>query len=132
MNTIPEVNIFPILRYFCCPLDGLSTILAFWRQLAWLLINNQLEIRLADVVVRLNVEHTALRALSHVSEYRNRKWVCTTKKRYQQYTCSVHGCQTKVRTYCSCTPGRWLCTHYHVQHVLNVFFFHPGKARELI
>ena len=61
MNTIPEVNIFPILRYFCCPLDGLSTILAFWRQLAWLLINNQQEMRLVDVVTRLNAKHKVVR-----------------------------------------------------------------------
>jgi hypothetical protein len=29
----------------------------------------------------------------------------------------THGCGKKIRTYCACTPGRWVCCQCFPDHV---------------
>lgn len=43
-------------------------------------------------------------------------WDLSCKQAYQQHKCKAQGCQKKVRKYCSCAPGHWLCTAHLKVH----------------
>ncbi len=39
----------------------------------------------------------------------------------QNYPCTVRGCgevAKRCKTYCSCTPGKWICKYCHGAHVV--------------
>lgn len=117
-----EVNSYLFLRYFLFDdgtKDGAPLFLDFRRKLAWELIQNEWIMRHeADTIFPISDEHKLERAPPHARKFRNRQWVCDAKAKYQQYMCSTH-CGTKIRTFCKCSPGVWICSDCHVKHVLD-------------
>jgi tropinone reductase I len=65
-------------------------------------------------------EHAKQTAPHHAKKYVNGEWILGAKQKYQQYTCTGEDCQKQIRTYCSCTTGRWLCDGCHSKHLLNI------------
>ena len=63
--------------------------------------------------------HELISAPPHAREFTGTEWVCTARQRYQQYRCKGGKCKssTRVRTYCSCCPTRWLCQHCFIAHI---------------
>ena len=43
-------------------------------------------------------------------------WACKAVKKYQQYVCHTKGCKIYIRTYCTCSPGFWICQECFVRH----------------
>ena len=118
---ISEVNAFLILRYFFyCGLhqEGMPGILEFRRKLAWKIINN-ICIGEWEGGGELFPEsiHRFINASRNARRYQNRRWICTADTAYQQYSCRFKY-RKKIRTYCICTPGVWICSYCYVKHVL--------------
>ena len=63
--------------------------------------------------------HELISAPPHAREYTGTEWLCTARQRYQQYRCKGGKCKssTRVRTYCSCSPTRWLCQQCFISHI---------------
>ena len=117
---ITEVNAFLCLRYFTFgkgTLPGCPTLLAFRRRLAWQMIKNSwiMSEEEREDEVRIPSLHQLMTAPPHAKHYRNRQWNTTAESKYQQYMCRNH-CGKKIRTYCACTPGHWLCYNCFGQH----------------
>ena len=118
---ISEVNAFLALRYFTFAkgtIAGCPTLVVFRRRLAWQLIRNSwiaAEELVGGLDGTLSV-HKLMTAPNHAKFYRNWQWTCTAAARFQQYMCT-HGCGKKIRTYCACTPGRWVCCQRFPDHV---------------
>ena len=119
---VSEINAYLFLRYFVCAnweRDNVPTLLMFRRKLAWKLINNQwIGRQERHVNIPIDEVHSLLMAPKHARNYKNRRWICDAKCAYQQYRCSMH-CGKRIRTFCACSPGVWICTACHVNHVLN-------------
>ena len=49
------------------------------------------------------------------------KWKKSLKQEYPQRLCATSGCKKRVRTFCTCSPGVWLCKKCHHSHVSEVF-----------
>ena len=118
---VSEVNAYLIYRYFVHPTrsDGPSTLLEFRRKLAWQLINNPYLPKTDERdhnVFMLGQEqgHSLRRAPLGARRYRNRQWEVDTSVPYRQFRCS-NKCGMCTRTYCSCSPGVWICTRCHVE-----------------
>ena len=47
------------------------------------------------------------------------EWDTTAKTKYGQFTCSDPRCKTKIRTYCVCNPGKWICKDHWADHYSN-------------
>ena len=63
--------------------------------------------------------HRLLTAPNHSRTYDEQTdcWIKTNKDKYQKYNC--HTCKNcRIRTYCSCQPGVWMCPGCHQKHVL--------------
>ena len=119
---ISDVNAFLDLWYFSfakgTTIPGCPTLIVFHRQLAWQLIRNSwiaLE-ETAEGLEGISSVHRMQIAPNHAKAYRNRQWICTAVARHQQYRCT-YGCGKKIRTYCACTPGRWVCIQCYQEHV---------------
>ena len=64
--------------------------------------------------------HELLNAPNHARKYEMGEWICSSKSKYQQFICQFNkGCGRRIRTFCTCTPGMWMCGKCHVQHVLQ-------------
>ena len=127
---ISEVNAFQAFKYFIWSKFNIPklTLLKFRRKLAMQLIENT--IRKGELEQINNVSnnrrnkkrkpchstHYLLTAPNHASFFSNDTWVCTSKTKYPQYKCKTPGCQTRVRSYCSCHVGYWLCRPCHSKH----------------
>jgi hypothetical protein len=121
---ITEVNAFLALRYFTFAngsIPGCPSLLVFRRRLAWQLIRNSWIVAEEEAAgdVAIGSVHRLLTAPKKAKKYQNRQWVCTAARDYQQYKCT-HGCGRKIRTYCACTPGRWVCYQCYPEHVATV------------
>jgi hypothetical protein len=123
---VSEVNAYLIYRYFVHPTrsDGPSTLLEFRRKLAWQLINNPYLPKTDERdhnVFMLGQEqgHSLRRAPLGARRYRNRQWEVDTLVPYRQFRCS-NKCGMRTRTYCSCSPGVWICTRCHVEHAVEM------------
>ena len=118
---ITEVNAFLCLRYFTFrkgELLGCPKLTTFWQRLAWQMINNhwiQAEQERAQEV-GVSLVHQLLMAPPHEKKIRNRQWNCTAVARHQQYMCR-HKWGKKIRTYCACMPGVWICYNCFPEHV---------------
>lgn len=64
--------------------------------------------------------HECLTAEPYASRYSNRRWYLEAKQPYQQYACRAPSCKKRVRTYCACTPGHWLCKVHHLDHAVAI------------
>ena len=118
---ITEVNAFLALQYFTFgngAIEGCPTLLQFRRLLAWQLIKNRwiVEEERVEAELRVGEVHQLLTAPKNAKSYRNWRWDCTATAPYQQYKCRKN-CTKKVRTYCACTPGEWLCYNCFPDHV---------------
>lgn len=118
-----EINAYLFLRYFRyadANAPGCPTLLSFRRDLAWALIRNRWlpEVQ-GEVNGQIDNEHTLKRAPNFARIYRNRQWECTAVRQYQQYKCRSN-CRRKIRTYCACAPGIWMCGPCHVNHCIEV------------
>ena len=117
---ICEVNAYLAIRFIegktCMP-----TLLNFRRKYGWQLIMNDdlVEDTVEHYQLTLEGAHTLCRAPPHARIFRNRHWICDAMQRYQQYACGYLGCNNRIRTYCACRPGVWLCGTCHVRHVLD-------------
>jgi len=116
-----EVNAYLALKYFSYSkgtIEGLPTLVVFRRRLAWLLINNawiiQEEQRAREVGEQ--TIHVLMTAPPHAKKFRYQRWDCSAAAAYQQYACGER-CGKKIRTYCACNPGAWLCYNCFPKHV---------------
>ena len=66
---------------------------------------------------KMRVMHVLASASPHRKFFDGKKWNCTAKSRYQQYTCKQIGCLNKCRTFCACSPGQWICRVCHPVHI---------------
>jgi hypothetical protein len=118
-----EINSYLFLRYFKyadATVGGCPTLLNYRRALAWELIHNRWLPEAERVIdAHLDNEHTLERAPKFVRIYRNRAWECTAMTMYQQYRCRL-GCRRRIRTFCACSPGVWMCAACHVKHCIVV------------
>ena len=123
---LTEVNAFLSLSYFTFAkgtIEGCPTLSVFSRTLAWQLLNNmwiqQEEANsqnvLGDVIVPT---HLLLTAPNHARVYQNGQFICDAAARYQQHSCS-HRCGKRIRTYCACSPARWVCTDCFANHIVR-------------
>ena len=53
------------------------------------------------------------------SHWKGTKFITDASHKYNQFTCRSHGCKKRVRTYCVCNPGSWMCEHYLHIHFLE-------------
>ena len=126
---ILEVNAFLALRHFVFgggSIEGCPTLLVFRRRLAWQLIDNpwlRQEAQEAAAQARTAMIHKLKAAPHHTRKWSGGAWICDANQRYQQYFCSMK-CRKRVRTYCACNPGSWLCADCLPAHVLQA---KPGQ-----
>ena len=122
-----EINAYLAFRWFVWKNKPSTfkkpTVHQFRRRLAIELIYN---CHLEDCVTcgvenrkrRRKTDHELSAAPKHAKQYKFGKWENTAKQVYQQHTCTGHGCSKRVRTYCSCCPGVWLCQSCHANHIV--------------
>lgn len=121
---ISEVNTYLAMKYFIWDTDKICQLHNFRQELAFKLINN--EWLNGETKGKMNTRtkkrdnvHTLQVAPKYATRYSNGAWKCESKSRYQQFICKVVGCKKQVRSYCSCSPGQWLCASCHVNHVIE-------------
>ena len=117
---IIEVNAFLCLRYFTFgkgTLLGCPTLLSFRQRLAWQMIENSWIMTEAELKNEVNNEsvHQLMTAPPHAKCFWNWRWNTSAKQKHQQYMCRNH-CGKKIRTYCACLLGHWLCYNCFAQH----------------
>lgn len=119
---VSEVNAFLTYRFFCKP-DIMPTLQEFRHKLAWQLIKNRWIMEQdAGEQQEACAIHQLMKAPPHATKFARGRWNCTAKLRYQNYPCTVRNCgepPKRVRTYCSCHPGKWICQYCHAAHVLS-------------
>ena len=117
---ITEVNAFLCLRYFTFgkgAIEGCPTLLRFRRRLAWEMIRNRWIETESEREQEEAAEsrHQLLTAPPHAKRWQNRRWDTSASFKYQQYVCKNH-CGKRIRTYCACSPGQWLCYNCFGEH----------------
>lgn len=123
--SITEVNLFLLHRYFIWDKDNDIPLLRFRSRLAKALIYNEHIPTSGFQSPRRSKRqrcssHKLFSAPKHAREYVNGKWVCTNADPYQKYICKTDGCTARMRTCCTCTPGRWMCVTCYAKHVTEV------------
>ena len=86
-------------------------------KIAWELINNPLltEQRPDLIATRCHTNpHPPF-----TSCWNGRVFDMTSQIRYNQFTCKSRACKKRVRTYCVCSPGEWLCSLHWCAHLLE-------------
>jgi hypothetical protein len=119
---VSEVNAYLAYRFFCKP-DPVPTLQQFRHKLGWQLIkNNWLAREDLDDEHVVSTVHQLMVAPPKAKSYKNGKWDCTAKCPYQNYKCTYRKCgdpPKRIKTYCSCTPGKWICKFCHASHVVT-------------
>lgn len=121
---VTEVNAYLTVRYFVWSEEEMMTLVEFRRQLAWALIKNpewvgeQEELRRSKRH-RLTRVHSLATAPLFCKRWTGTEWDTTAKTKYGQFTCSDPRCKTKIRTYCVCNPGKWICKDHWADHYSN-------------
>ena len=120
-----ETNLYLAMKHFVWGGADELTILQFRCKLAWELINNTLltEQRPHLIATRCHtnplVVHNVAKCLPFTLRWNGRMFEMTSQFRYYQFTCKSRGCKKRVRTYCVCTPGEWLCSLHWRAHLLE-------------
>ena len=120
-----ETNLYLAMKHFVWGGADELTILQFRRKLAWELINNPfLTEQRPDLIAirsRTNplVVHNVSKCLPFTLCGNGCMFEMTSQFRYNQFTCKSRGCKKKMRTYCICTPGEWLCSLHWCAHLLE-------------
>ena len=124
---IMEVNMYLVLRFFVyigTMLAFLPNYIDFRRKLAWQFVDNPFltreDMAESPTASSISEDHSIATAPNYTSEYRSCRWICDATSKYPQYTCKWPGCKKMIRTYCSCTSGRWLCTSHIICHAVEV------------
>ena len=118
---VSEINSFLALRYFVFgnnTIEGCPLLIVFRRRLAWQLINNNfLRNEAQEAAARAPPApiHQLVTAPNHARKWSAGAWICDASYQYQGYFCSMK-CKKRIRTYCVCDPGRWLCKDCLVTH----------------
>lgn len=102
--------------------DKGTEVLQLRKKLAQALIGNTLDvavgIRKRDRgATSFYDEHILEKAPPFALKYAFGDWMKSEKERYPQRHCTDEGCTKRIRTYCRCSPGIWLCTEHHSKHV---------------
>ena len=120
---VTEVNTFLVIRYFVVGRGHMCKYHVFRRQLAWMFINNS---KILSSVEEENADarrhctlHSHVTAPRHASYLRGRRWVLNAATPYAQYVCKTAGCKKRVRTYCACDVGFWMCKGCYVEHLIT-------------
>ena len=121
---VTEVNLFLYLRNTVwTEKHHFLTLHQFRRKLAFALIYNRWIVndQISEKKTRpRSTQHVLSSAPPHAKKFLHGKWVCTAKNKYQGYVCKQTGCKTQIRTYCSCSPGMWLCKSCFSDHICSV------------
>ena len=130
---ITEVNVFCAYKYFFWAHNNQSeeyedtTVFSFRNILAEALIENEIlekEKSVDDNIKRASKRlkkqsvdvHKLVTAPPFAKYFDGRSWVCKAGKKYQQYVCRSKDCKIYIRTYCTCSPGVWICQECFVRH----------------
>ena len=117
---VSEVNAFKYFVHFVWQGKQQMTLHKFRKELALALIYNE------EILKQLGEgeseakrkkrrvfdprEHLLMTAPVRACEYAHGTWKKHPKLDYPNLTCKTSNCKNRVRTYCSCHPGFWLCT----------------------
>ena len=117
---VSEVNAFKYFVHFVWKGKEKMTLHKFRKELALALIYNE------EVIEELGEgesqakkkkkrifearEHVLMTAPVRACEYAHGTWKKHPRLDYPNLTCKSTNCKNRVRTYCSCHPGHWLCT----------------------
>jgi hypothetical protein len=122
MLAISEVNLFLTYKHFLWGGHEQMKLLEFRRMLAWALIKNNIRLPSPEADRRITrnqtslSNHNLLKCPRHTAYFDGRDFIVTAPHPYNQFTCKHPRCQKRVRTYCCCTPGRWLCNKHYLVH----------------
>ena len=119
---VSEVNAYLACRFFCHP-ENLPTLQLFRHKLAWELIKNKwLARENSDEAHDVCTVHQLMVAPLNATKYVNGRWLCNAKQPHQNYPCSFKKCgqpPKRIKTYCSCSPRKWICKFCHAAHVVS-------------
>jgi hypothetical protein len=120
-----ETNQFLANQHLVWGSTNETTIIEFRRELAWDLILNPLLIEPVPNVIATRRQsnplmvHNVVKCPPFTSHWNGRDFETASQFRYNQFTCKARGCKKRVRTYCVCTPGEWLCPLHFRVHLLE-------------
>ena len=122
---VTEVNCYLAFRFFVWSDEGKIDFMTFRSRLAWSLIMNEFRDTSDPSTTRskrkvVTETHELKSAPPHAKRWLGTKWDLTCSQDYQQHRCKWPGCKKKVRTYCLCNVGHWMCKSCFVEHVLDV------------
>ena len=121
---VTEINCYLAFIFFVWNGEERLKLQEFRSELAWELIDNTF---LNDE----NEKHKTGRPKRHIIDHKletappfakkicKGKWDKTCKQRYQQFACKSFQCSKKVRTYCICDVGKWMCQSCFVNHIIT-------------
>ena len=113
------------IQFFNSSFESKPTLHQFRKQLAFALIDNKFVVRDEEEkkVTRSTdgKKHVIRTAPKHARKFEHGKWEFGTKTPYQQYACRGENCKSRTRTYCSCSPKKWMCKECFLSHVYSVF-----------
>ena len=133
MMAVVEINAYLAFRFFVWrnDPDKTPTLHQFRRTLALELIYNEYlkldEMEGQKKRKRGACDHALLVAPPHACNFVAGKWNKSAKDKYQQYVCRTIGCPKRVRTYCSCGVGRWMCQICFRTHLIDVVTTDEGS-----
>ena len=124
---LTEVNCYLAFRYFVWKNEEKMGLQEFRGILGWALIENTLGDEVTDPrrrtrSKRKRICHKLSSAPKFAKRFCDQNWVLGNKQAYQQYLCRTPKCPNKVRTYCDCSVGEWLCKFCFVDHIRDSEF----------
>ena len=122
---LTEVNCYLVFRFFVWDDKEKIDFMSFRSRLAWSLITNEFRETSESCNTRSKrkkrtEQHELQTAPPHAKKWLGTKWDKTCSQEYQQHRCKWPGCKKKVRTYCLCSVGHWMCKSCFVEHILDV------------
>ena len=120
---ICEVNAYLAIKSFD---HWDESFLSFRKKLAKSLIDNPFYVRELRETRRSRGRENEVPSHEHRSapvfarRWTGESWDTSSKTKYPQYHCKTPGCRNRVRTYCSCDRGTWMCRTCYIEHVQDV------------
>ena len=117
---ICEVNAYLAMKAFD---HWDESFLSFRKKLAKSLIDNPYYVREMRETRRSrsgeqeDLGHEHRTAPVFAKRWTGESWDTSSKTKYLQHHCKTPGCRNRVRTYCSCDRGRWMCKTCYIRHV---------------
>ena len=121
---VTEINIYLAFVNLVWSGEERKKLQEFRSDFAWALIDNQFLNDTEEAGRQKRAKrHVTKCKLESAPPFAKRKiggkWDKSCKQKYQQYACTTFGCKKKVRTYCVCDVGSWLCQSCFIDHVVN-------------